>query len=100
MVLTHRAVFGAGFVQKEPSKGFMSLVHDTITLEAGKKPAVEKPLPILGTFVSILSYQDPLKNEMNHRFLVLCIAMSRNGPKLCCKTVLERSLFLSAGKKK
>lgn len=95
---------GLGLFRKSLQKGSWAFVHDATTLEAGKGPAVEKPLQILGTdrflsFVSIISYQHPLKNEMNHEFLVPCIATSRNGPKICCKTVLERDLSLSAGKK-
>lgn len=68
-------------------------MHDATSLGAGKRPAVEKPLQTLVTervlsLVSIISYQDLLKNKMNHKFLAPNFA-----------AVLERDLFLSVGKK-
>lgn len=36
---------------------------------------------------------------MNYRLLVLCIATSRNSPKLCSKCVLEWDVFVSAAEK-
>lgn len=108
MVLKHKAIFWLGFIQKEPSKGFMNLsilCHNFKLFKVGKMSAAGETNTDFGhregPFICfyILLSGDSLKNKMNHRLLLPCITTSRNGPKLCSKCVLEWDLFVSAGEK-